>query len=221
MTNEKQVYNDLGTFVSVERIERAGKPYFTISFSPTSGPMAGKTMQRGGFASALKNSIDTIKSLREGDDVTLLVTLNKVGDKTYRNLVGVETGHIKQASAPKKSFTPRSQGTNENYGKTYKNDYNDRAAKGQALNLAMQVAIAEGKVGDDNYILSLVPRMLALGEAVQSGATSITATEVTSKVTSKSPVSTNKVGGISTITQADNIVEEIGMDDDIFADLDL
>lgn len=46
-------------------------------------------------------------------------------------------------------------------------DFNTRAARGQALNLAMQLAIAQGKSDDDDYILSLIPRMLKLGAAAQ------------------------------------------------------
>lgn len=211
----KQVYNDLGTFVSVAKIERAGKPYLNIEFTPSTGPMAGKVMTRGGFADSLKNSVETIKSLREGDDVTLNVTLNKVGDKTYRNLVGVEAGHVQQASSPKKSFPSKPRGTSENYGKTYKNDYNDRAAKGQALNLAMQVAIAEGRASDDNYILSLIPRMIKLGEAVQSGETSVTTDSSSSTKTIPTPE----------VTQQDTLqattVDDLGIAADIFADLDL
>lgn len=47
-------------------------------------------------------------------------------------------------------------------------DFNTRAARGQALNLAMQIAIAEGKAHDHDYVLSLIPNLLKLSESVQS-----------------------------------------------------
>ena len=50
-----------------------------------------------------------------------------------------------------------------------KDDYSTRAAKGQALNLAVSIAIAEKKHMDDNYILAQVDRFLELGEKVQIG----------------------------------------------------
>ena len=163
----KPVYHDLGTFVSLEKIERAGKPYVQVVFKPNSGPMQGNEMKRGAFYDSIKNYANTLKQLREGDDVTLKVTVNEVGGKKYRNLVGVELGHVAQPKKAGGGFS--GGGGNSNFGKQAKTDYNDRAAKGQALNLAMTVAIAQGKFDDDAYILSLVPRMIKLGEAVQNG----------------------------------------------------
>jgi len=46
-------------------------------------------------------------------------------------------------------------------------DYNERAAKGQALNLAMSVAIAEGKQNDLRFILQQVARFLELSNTIQ------------------------------------------------------
>lgn len=202
----KPVYHDLGTFVSLEKIERAGKPYVQVVFKPSSGPMQGNEMKRGAFYDSIKNYANTLKQLREGDDVTLKVTVNESGGKKYRNLVGVELGHVAQ---PKKSFSGGSSGSNSNFGKQVKTDYNDRAAKGQALNLAMTVAIAQGKFDDDAYILSLVPRMIKLGEAVQNG----------TNIESKSSV----VGTPQVAKQAQPapVKEEVSFDDDLFADLDL
>ena len=48
-------------------------------------------------------------------------------------------------------------------------DFNTRAARGQALNLAVSVAVAEGKHADDKFILSQVARFLKLGSLVQEG----------------------------------------------------
>lgn len=204
---QKPVYHDLGTFVSLEKIERAGKPYVQVVFMPNSGPMRDKEMKRGAFYDSIKNYVNTLKQLREGDDVTLKVTVNEVGGKKYRNLVGVELGHVQ---APKKSGGGFSGGSsNSNFGKQAKTDYNYRAAKGQALNLAMTVAIAQGKFDDDAYILSLVPRMIKLGEAVQNG----------TNIESKSSV----VGTPQATKQAQPapVKEDVSFDDDLFADLDL
>jgi len=202
----KPVYNDLGTFVSLEKLERAGKPYIQVIFKPTSGPMAGNEMKRGAFYDSIKNYANTLKQLREGDKVTLKVTVNEVGGKKYRNLVGVELGHVAQA---KKSFSSPT-GSNNNYGKVAKTDYNERAAKGQALNLAVTFAIAEGKQNDDDYILSLIPRMIKLGESVQNGDYKKSTTSVST--TPQAPKQ-----------EAPAKVEEVVsfQDDDIFGDLDL
>jgi len=107
------------------------------------------------------------------------------------------------SSAPKAASSGFSANAspNNNYGKVAKNDYNDRAAKGQALNLAVSFAIAEGKQNDDAYILSLVPRMIKLGEAVQNG-------DYKEQAAAPKPAAAPKAPDVS-------------FDDDIFADLDL
>ena len=203
----KPVYNDLGTFISLEKIERAGKPYVQVVFKPTSGPMQGNEMKRGAFYDSIKSYANVLKQLREGDDVTLKVTVNESGGKKYRNLVGVELGHVAQTKQPFSGGA--STGTNNNYGKVAKTDYNDRAAKGQALNLAMTVSIAQGKFDDDAYIMSLIPRMIKLGEAVQNG----TNIESTASV---------KVAPQAAVKASPPKVEEVVFqDNDLFGDLDL
>ena len=167
----KQIYHDLGVFVAARTVDKntknGVKKYVEIQYKPTTGPKAGEVFTRGAFADSLKNSVNTLKALREGDQITLKVTINEVGDKKYRNLQAVVQGHVSAPKSESSGFSA-STSTNSNYGKTAKNDYNTRAAKGQALNLAMNVAIAQGKFDDDAYILSLVPRMVKLGEAVQN-----------------------------------------------------
>lgn len=46
-------------------------------------------------------------------------------------------------------------------------DYNIRAAKGQAFNLAVNQAVAEGKQKDTKYIYSLFIRYYELGQLIQ------------------------------------------------------
>lgn len=47
-------------------------------------------------------------------------------------------------------------------------DYNIRAAKGQAFNLAVHRAISEGKGDDTKYIFSLYLKYYDLGQLVQN-----------------------------------------------------
>lgn len=149
-------YNNQATFVKLEKTKRAGHAYVGVVHTPQTGPLAGQEITVGNFVSNLNSEIiDTMKSLTEGETVTLHV--EQPDGTKFRNLTGVTRGIVKAARKPS-SFT-----------KTTNTDYNDRAAKGQALNLAMQVAISEGKAHDDNYILSLIPRMIKLGEGVQNG----------------------------------------------------
>lgn len=49
-----------------------------------------------------------------------------------------------------------------------KDNFNDRAAKGQALNLAVLVAIKEGKVDNDRFIIKQVGRFLSLSNRIQN-----------------------------------------------------
>ena len=143
------VYQDTGEFVRTEL--SADKKRLTLIFKPVDGKLRGKEVIRSNFVSALDSkTISTVKELKAGDHVTIGITLNKKGDITYRNFVSVEPG----LSETKTTATKTS-------------DYNDRAAKGQALNLAMQIAIAEGRQHDTDYILSLIPAMISLGETVQ------------------------------------------------------
>ena len=63
-------------------------------------------------------------------------------------------------------------------------DFNTRAARGQALNLAVSVAIADGKHADDSYILGQVARFIVLGAQVQAGEFPVTkAAEAEAEVT--------------------------------------
>jgi len=143
-------FNNIASFVRIEKLKRGNSPYVQVIHIPNSGPLAGKEVGVGNFATRFdKPTIDVLKSLKEGDIITLEVEQPE-GTK-FRNLMDVTKGE-------KKKFAKAASG-----------DYNDRAAKGQALNLAMQVAIAEGRAHDDEYILSLIPRMLKLGEEVQNG----------------------------------------------------
>lgn len=167
-----QVFKDVGNFVSKELSE--DKKRLIITFQPISGKLAGKDVVRANFVSALDSEvIKTVKSLKEGDPITLDIIIKKVGGNTHRNFIAVRNGHEQTVTSSKKTG----------------GDYNDRAAKGQALNLAMQIAIAEGKQHDTDYILSLVPTMISLGETVQGDKTttaktaSSTATTTTTKTT--------------------------------------
>ena len=47
-------------------------------------------------------------------------------------------------------------------------DFNMRAAKGQAMNLAVQQAITEGKADDTRHIYSLYVKYYELGQLLQS-----------------------------------------------------
>ena len=218
---EAKVYNDTGTFVRYEKIQRANKPYVNVIYSPTSGPLAGQEVARGGFADSLKASAEVIKAMAEGDDITLKVTLNKKGEKTYRNLVGVEKGIQAQPKFQKsRSFTKTDN----------KGDYNDRAAKGQALNLAFQLAAAQGRAEDDAYILSLVPRMLTLGEKVQNGDYKKSTTTRNSTDVAESNAGTSTKGATADGTTASQqsgaastgsgTTSEVDDFDDLLADID-
>jgi hypothetical protein len=46
-------------------------------------------------------------------------------------------------------------------------DYSRRAAKGQALNLAVLTAVNQGRGNDNKFIIEQVYRFLILGEAIQ------------------------------------------------------
>ena len=66
----------------------------------------------------------------------------------------------------------------------------------------MTVAISQGKQDDDAFILSLIPRMIKLGETVQSGVAPAASAPVAKPVVAKAP-------------------EVTFDDDDLFGDLDL
>jgi RNA binding exosome subunit len=46
-------------------------------------------------------------------------------------------------------------------------DYSQRAARGQAYNLAIQTSIADGKHGDRGYVLKQYLKHLSMAEALQ------------------------------------------------------
>lgn len=144
---ETKTYQDLGTFLSAELSD--DKKRILVHFSPTTGNYAGKQFTRSAFVTSLDDiTRQTIKTLTQGDPVTIDTIVNG----KFRNLQGITKGHKKVS----------------NYvAKPQNNDYNQRAARGQALSLATNLAIAEGKGHDNEYILSQVARFLTLSETVQ------------------------------------------------------
>ena len=179
------IFNNQARLVKIEKITRGNAPYLNVLHIPQTGPLAGKEIGIGNFITNLNpETIDTLKSLAEGEAITLKVEQPE-GTK-FRNLIGVTRGVDKNV-----------QKTHKKFAKASSNDYNDRAAKGQALNLAMQVAVVEGRHHDTDYIMSLVPKMLKLGEDVQNGigvklqtttrAVQEGTQEKTTKTTSKAP----------------------------------
>jgi hypothetical protein len=165
---KKERFHDLVTFISAKPIKKMArgveKPGIEIAYKIGDGSKhRGEPWTKNAYADSLKHCQNVLQSLREGDLITLELTVNG----NFKNLAGVIQGHIDN---PNKLPIGGGQQSNSNssFAKPVKNDYNERAAKGQALNLAFQVAIANGKVDDDAYILSLIPRMLKLGEAVQN-----------------------------------------------------
>jgi hypothetical protein len=177
---KKERFHDLITFVSVKPVKKLArgveKPGIEIAYTPIykdGRAHTGAPWTKSAFADSLKGCKNVLTSLREGDAATLELTING----QYKNLAGVIAGHVENPNrVPMKGAT--SSGT-PSFGvkKSGGNDYNERAAKGQALNLAMTVAIAQGKFDDDAYILSLIPRMLKLGEAAQNDGIQLQTTE--------------------------------------------
>ena len=162
---KKERFHDLVTFVSAYPVKKMArgveKAGIEIAYKIGDGSRhKGEPWKKSAFADSLKGCKNVLQSLREGDLITLELTVNG----NYKNLAGVIAGHIDNPNLITKAGQNNS---NQSFAKASKSDYNERAAKGQALNLAFQVAIAEGKQNDDAYILSLIPRMLKLGEVVQ------------------------------------------------------
>lgn len=96
---------------------------------------------------------DKIKGLAAGDKVTLI----KEKQGNFLNLVDIQEVREKRTHSATVSKTE----TTDNFSQ--------RAARGQALNLAVALAVSKGKGDDDAFILSQVDRFLALGEKVQKG----------------------------------------------------
>lgn len=177
---KKERFHDLVTFVSVKPIKKMAKgvekPGIEIAYTPVrrdGKPHQGAPWTKSAFADSLKNCKNVLTSLREGDAITLELTING----QYKNLAGVIAGHVENPNLITKASSGGSSTPSFGVKKSGGNDYNERAAKGQALNLAFQVAIAQGRVDDDAYILSLLPRMLKLGEAAQNASTQLPATD--------------------------------------------
>ena len=127
---QKEVFDDLGTFVSAELISRntknGAKAYIEVHYNPVlSGGRqhTGEPYKRGAFQDSLKSSSQVLTALRAGDQITLKVVLNG----KYKNLVGVEAGHT---ATPNKAPTANAGTNNSTQGP--RTDYNDRAAKGSA-----------------------------------------------------------------------------------------
>jgi len=179
VAEKKERFHDLCTFVSVKPIKKMArgveKPGIEIAYLIGDGSKhKGAPWTKNAFADSLKNCKNVLTSLREGDAITLELTING----NYKNLAGVIAGHIENPN--KIPFGDKaSSGSTPSFGvkKSGGNDYNERAAKGQALNLAMNVAIAHNRFEDDAFILSLIPRMLKLGEAAQNASTQLQTTD--------------------------------------------
>ena len=175
---KKERFHDLVTFVSVSPIKKMArgveKPGIEIAYIPIykdGRAHTGEAWKKRAYADSLKNCKNVITSLRPGDAITLELTFNG----QFKNLAGVIAGHVENPNrVPMKGA--ESGGTPSFGVKKSGNDYNERAARGQALNLAMTVAIAEGRGADDAYILSLLPRMLNLGEQAQNASTQLQTT---------------------------------------------
>lgn len=181
VAEKKERYHDLVTFVSASPIKKMArgqeKPGIEIAYTPIykdGRAHTGEAWKKSAFADSLKNCKNVLTSLRPGDAITLELTING----QYKNLAGVIAGHVENPNKIPFGDAAKSGGT-PSFGvkKSTGNDYNERAAKGQALNLAMNFAIAEGKGMDDAYILSLLPRMLKLGEAAQNDGIQLQATQ--------------------------------------------
>lgn len=134
---EKQIFQDLGTFVSAEMSD--DKKRVIVKFSPTTGKFAGKEFSRSAFVTALDEATrSTIKSLSTGEPITIETVVNG----TFRNLKSISKGHKK---------------IEKKVASSGNNDYNQRAARGQLVTQAFAMAIADGRHHDKEYILSLVP----------------------------------------------------------------
>ena len=107
-----------------------------------------------GFNKALATKV---KSLKPSEIVALLYTTKG----NFSNLSDIVEADSPAAARSAVANTTTTGGT----------DFNTRAARGQALNLAVSVAVASGKHMDDKFIMGQIDRFLKLGEAVQAGET--------------------------------------------------
>lgn len=128
---------------------------------------SGKEITDFVFGSTLKANptlADILKSLKPGDPIKT----QKEKKGKYTNLVAV---YRDDGTSSKSTGTRHTSSSNV--------DFNTRAARGQALNLAVTVAVAEGKHNDDSFILSQIDRFIKLGEMVQRGDSVKSAEKVT------------------------------------------
>jgi hypothetical protein len=199
IAEKKERFHDLVTFVSVKPIKKMArgeeKPGIEIAYKIGDGSKhKGAPWTKNAFADSLKNCKNVLTSLREGDPITLELTVNG----NYKNLAGVIAGHIDNPNkVPYGDAAKKTTGGGQSFAKVAKTDYNERAAKGQALNLAMTAAISQGRGADDNYILSLIPRMLALGEAVQNGNLQLTASDGATELQPKQEAAFSKAPAVN------------------------
>lgn len=207
--SEQQIFQDLGTFVSAEM--SPDKKRVIVKFSPTTGKFAGQEFSRSAFITSLDSTTrETIKSLTAGE----AVTIDTVKNGNYRNLKGISKGHKK---------------IEKKLASSGNNDYNQRAARGQALTLATQFAISVGKGDDDTFILSQVGRFLNLSETVQEakdvntinqGSQTPQSNVQTSTAVQSGTTPTATTTGIQSSTPA-TTVESSAVDDDLSDLLDL
>ena len=204
---QKEVFDDLGTFVSANLISRntknGAKPYIEVLYNPKlSGDKThtGEPYKRGAFQDSLRGSKNTLSSLREGDPVTLKVVLNG----KFKNLVGIEAGHT---AIPNRSPSASRAAATTNNSTSSGGDYNTRAANGQAANMALAIAISEGKAHDLAYIKSLKPHTTAIGEFYQNGDTQLG----TSTTTNGLQGSTTGVQQAATSTQSSIGGQQVGI----------
>lgn len=181
----QEIFDEIGTLVSAptttfRNVQGEPKAYTNVVFAPINASgkaYTGEGLKRGGFQEGLiaSGSQDVLTSIPVGGAITLKVTLNESGGRTYKNISSIINGHVENPNRipfESKSSNSSGDGVRSSSG----GDYNNRAAIGQALNLAMNEARAVGMSGDDSYILGLLPRFLSLGTQAQTlGATILAA----------------------------------------------
>jgi hypothetical protein len=175
---DKKIYKNHGTFVSAEIIKRGNSPYLNISYVSTAGPLEGKTLSVGNFISTINDDTkNTVKSLKEGESVTLEV--EKSGK--FSSLIGVETGHT--STAPTKS----------------KSSFNEAGVKvGAVLHDAVAVACSRGTT-EVTDIETIARELLTLSTTLES---EIKNGSISSKVDAGTSNSTTSVGKSKKVAEA-------------------
>jgi len=149
----------IGTVVNVREIERnyAKKPgtfkVMEIAYRKESGDIKFTSLVMS-FLEKKPDLLGKIKALKVDEKIVLV--MEESGQ--FFTLVDIEAYVVGQT----KSTNPSSEGITPKF-----NDFNTRAARGQALNLAVAVAIADKKHHDDNFIKLQVARFLRMGQMVQ------------------------------------------------------